>query len=47
VVDYGGVVALVPVLKNPVRQAAGMLKGNSSLTQAIVDEHAQELTHEP
>jgi AbrB family looped-hinge helix DNA binding protein len=27
VVDYGGVLALVPAMATPVRQAAGMLKG--------------------
>src|SRR5919109_165079 len=27
VVDYGGVLALVPTMAKPVRQAAGMLKG--------------------
>jgi len=42
VVDYGGVLALVPAFKNPVRDGAGMLKGGTSLTQAIVEEHRQE-----
>lgn len=46
VVDYGGVLALVPLLENPVEQIAGMLKGPSSLTQALLAEHAQELTDE-
>ena len=34
VVDYGGVLALVPAMTKPVRQAAGMLKGRTSLTRA-------------
>lgn len=46
VIDYGGVLALVPLMENPVQQAAGMLKGSSSLTQALLDEHAQELAHD-
>ena len=33
-VDYGGVVAIVPVARNPLREAAGMLKGNASLVQS-------------
>jgi AbrB family looped-hinge helix DNA binding protein len=45
-VDYGGVLALLPALVDPVEQAAGMLRGNSSLTQALLDEHKQELTRE-
>ena len=46
VIDYGGILALVPLLENPVQQVAGMLKGQSSLTQALLDEHAQELARE-
>ncbi len=46
VVDYGGVLAVVPVLKNPVEQAAGMLKGGPSLTKSLLADHAQELAGE-
>jgi len=42
VVDYGGVLSLVPALKDPIQAGAGMLKGGESLTQAIVEEHRQE-----
>ena len=42
VVDYGGVLSLVPALKDPIQSGAGMLKGGESLTQAIVEEHRQE-----
>jgi AbrB family looped-hinge helix DNA binding protein len=42
VVDYGGVLALVPTLAKPVRQAAGMLKGPRSLTRALLAEHRRE-----
>jgi AbrB family looped-hinge helix DNA binding protein len=42
VVDYGGVLSLVPALKDPIQAGAGMLKGGNSLTQAIVEEHRQE-----
>jgi AbrB family looped-hinge helix DNA binding protein len=43
VVDYGGVLALVPAFKDPVKQGAGMLKGDDSLTQAVVEEHKRDL----
>ncbi len=46
VVDYGGVLTLVPALKNPVKDGAGMLKADDSLTQAIVEEHRQERKRE-
>jgi len=42
VVDYGGVLALVPAMLKPVQQAAGMLKGRTSLTRALVAEHRRE-----
>ena len=42
VVDYGGVLALVPTMGRPTRQAAGMLKGRSSLTRALLIEHRRE-----
>ena len=42
VVDYGGVLALVPALAKPVRQAAGMLQGRTSLTRALLTEHRRE-----
>jgi AbrB family looped-hinge helix DNA binding protein len=43
VVDYGGVLAIVPAFKDPVKQGAGMLKGDDSLTQVVVEEHKRDL----
>jgi len=45
-VDYGGVLALLPALDDPVEQAAGMLRGEPSLTQSLLKEHALESSHE-
>ena len=42
VVDYGGVLALVPAMPKPLQQAAGMLKGRTPLTRALVGEHRRE-----
>ena len=42
VVDYGGVLALVPTMSDPVRQAAGMLKGRKSLRRALLAERRAE-----
>lgn len=42
VVDYGGVLALVPSFRDPVKEGAGMLKGGDSLTRAVVEEHRRE-----
>lgn len=42
VVDYGGVLALVPAMTRPTQQAAGMLRGRKSLTRALRIEHRHE-----
>jgi AbrB family looped-hinge helix DNA binding protein len=46
IVDYGGVLAIVPLLQHPIEEAAGMLEGSQSLTQLLVAEHQQEVAHE-
>ncbi len=46
VVDYGGVLSLVPTLPDPVQQAAGMLKGRKSLRRAVLVEHRAERRRE-
>ncbi len=46
IVDYGGVLALVPAMDAPVEESAGILKGGSSLTHALLEEHADERAHE-
>ena len=46
VVDYGGVLALIPASRNPIDEAAGILKGDTSLTQALLDEHRKEIENE-
>ena len=42
VVDYGGLLAIVPAMADPVRQAAGRLKGRTSLMRAMLREHRRE-----
>jgi len=47
VIDYGGVLAVVPVKENPIEASAGMLAGGGkSLTQALLENHAQEIEGE-
>ncbi len=45
VVDYGGVLALVPSLQDPVDQARGMHSG-ASLTRSLLEERARERQRE-
>ncbi len=46
IIDYGGVVAIVPASKDPVAEGFGMLKGGPSLTEALLDERRRELERE-
>ncbi len=46
VVDYGGVLSIVPALDDPIKSGAGMLKGADSMTKAVVEEHRQERKRE-
>lgn len=41
-VDYGGVISIVPAMSDPVEESAGMLKGGPSLTKALRLERQQE-----
>lgn len=44
IVDYGGVLAIVPVKDNPIESSAGMLAAKGkSLTKALIEDHEQEL----
>ncbi len=45
-VDYGGVIAIVPARDNPVKEGVGLLKGGPSLTKALLKERAQERMRE-
>jgi len=42
VVDYGGVLALVPVPDDPIEAGVGLIDGEDSLTAALLEEHRRE-----
>jgi AbrB family looped-hinge helix DNA binding protein len=46
VVDYGGVLSIVPKVKDPITYGYGMLKGGRSLTKALVEDRAKERARE-
>lgn len=46
IVDYGGVLAIIPAFKNPVKQGRGLLKDLPSLTQDLLKERSHEQTRE-
>jgi len=45
-VDYGGVLSIVPAMQDPIKQGRGLLKDLTSLTEDLLKEHAAELTRE-
>lgn len=46
VVDYGGVLALIPLPDDPVAALHGMLAGGPSLTADLMEERARERARE-
>jgi len=45
-VDYGGVISILPLPDDPVEAGWGLLAGAGSLTEAIVEEHRRERERE-
>ena len=46
IVDYGGVLSIIPALKNPIKQGKGLLKELPSLTRDLLKERAKERVRE-
>lgn len=46
IVDYGGVLSIIPALKDPIKQGRGLLKDYPDLTQDLLEERAQERARE-
>ncbi len=42
IIDYGGVLAIVPVKKDPIKDSQGILKSGKQLTQILINEHTHE-----
>ncbi len=46
VVDYGGVISVVPASENPVEDSLGMLKGQTSLVKELIKSRRQDAERE-
>jgi AbrB family looped-hinge helix DNA binding protein len=46
IVDYGGVLSLVPVARNAVSEGRGILAGKQCLTAALLEERRRERERE-
>jgi AbrB family looped-hinge helix DNA binding protein len=42
VIDYGGVISIVPASKAPIRDSAGMLKGKTSLVKVLAESRRKD-----
>jgi AbrB family looped-hinge helix DNA binding protein len=45
-VDYGGVLSIIPAMADPVKQGRGLLKALPSLTEDLLKEHSAGLARE-
>jgi AbrB family looped-hinge helix DNA binding protein len=45
-VDYGGMLAIFPAMKEPIKQSFGVLKDGPSLTEALIKERREEYLRE-
>ena len=46
IVDYGGIISIIPIPDNPIKETAGVLKNGTSLTEALLSERKKEREHE-
>ena len=46
IVDYGGVLSILPAMRDPIKQGRGLLKDLPSLTADLLKEHAEERARE-
>ena len=42
VIDYGGVISIVPASEAPIKRSMGMLKGKTSLVKELVKSRRQD-----
>ena len=46
IVDYGGVLSIIPAMRNPIKQGRGLLKNFPSLTADLLRERQEERKRE-
>jgi AbrB family looped-hinge helix DNA binding protein len=46
IVDYGGVLSIIPALQNPIKQGRGLLKDLPLLTKDLSEERSRERKRE-
>jgi len=42
IIDYGGVISIIPQAKDAIKESEGLFKGGSSLTKALLSERDKD-----
>lgn len=42
VIDYGGVISIIPASETPIKDSQGMLKGKTSLVKKLIESRRQD-----
>lgn len=42
IIDYGNIISIIPLSADPVKESAGLLKGDSSLTQDLLKQRKRD-----
>jgi len=42
IIDYGNIISIIPLSSDPIRESAGLLKGDSSLTQDLLKQRKKD-----
>ncbi len=45
-IDYGGLISIIPVSKDPITEAAGSIKGKTSLVKALLKSRQEDVERE-
>lgn len=45
IIDYGGVISIIPASKTPIKDSRGMLKGKSSLVKELLKTRRYDAEH--
>jgi len=42
IIDYGNIISIIPLSADPIKESAGLLKGDSSLTQDLLKQRKRD-----
>ena len=42
IIDYGNIISIVPLSPDPIKESAGLLKGDSSLTRDLLEQRKKD-----